>query len=105
MDIRIDSGTDFDSTSGSCAGGSCTCGKGNLPSEILDVRMIPASVRHAAVHGALSAIPKSGTIVLAAPHDPIPLLAELQESHPGEFEVAYLERGPENWLLKLTRQE
>ncbi len=72
---------------------------------MLDVRAIPAAVRHAAVHGALGAIPMSGSLVLAAPHEPLPLLAELEELHPGDFAVSYVERGPETWLVKLTRQQ
>ncbi|MBI1378972.1 MAG: DUF2249 domain-containing protein [Frankiales bacterium] len=105
MDIRIDSGLDSTTSSGGCAGGTCTCGKGDAATPVLDVRAIPAAVRHAAVHGALGAIPVSGSIVLAAPHEPLPLLAELEELHPGEFAVSYVERGPKTWLLKFTRQQ
>ena len=105
MDISIDSGPDSPTTSGGCAGGTCTCGKGSTTAPVLDVRAIPSAVRHAAVQGALGAIPVSGSLRLAAPHDPIPLLAELETNRPGEFDVSYLERGPETWLLQLTRRQ
>ena len=104
MDIRIDSGPDSTTSSGGCAGGTCTCGKGDAATPVLDVRAIPAAVRHAAVHGALGAIPVSGSIVLAAPHEPFPLLAELEEQQPGAFSVSYDEAGPDTWLVRLTRQ-
>ncbi len=105
MDISIDPGPDSSTTTGGCAGGACTCGKGGAAAPVLDVRAIPSAVRHAAVQGALGAIPVSGSLLLAAPHDPIPLLTELETDHPGEFDVSYVERGPDNWLLKLTRQQ
>ncbi len=105
MDISIDAGPDSPTTSGGCASGVCTCGKGSDAAPVLDVRAIPSAVRHAAVHGALGAVPVDGSLVLATPHDPIPLLAELETTRPGEFAVSYLERGPETWLLQLTRQQ
>lgn len=104
MDIRIDSGPDSTTMSGGCAGGTCTCGKGDAATPVLDVRSIPAAVRHAAIHGALGAIPVDGSIILAAPHEPVPLLTELETQDPGAFAVGYLEQGPETWLVKLTRQ-
>ena len=105
MDIRIDPTPSSSSASAGCAGGTCTCGQGDDAIPVLDVRAIPASVRHAAVHGALGAIPVDGSIVLAAPHEPLPLLAELEDLHPGDFLVSYVERGPDTWLLKFTRQQ
>jgi uncharacterized protein (DUF2249 family) len=105
MDITITVGPDLPTTSDGCAGGVCTCGKAGDSVPVLDVRTIPSAVRHAAVHGALGSVPIEGSLVLAAPHDPIPLLAELETDRPGEFSVTYLERGPETWLLQLTHQQ
>ena len=108
MDITIETGPDSataESATAGCAGGACTCGSGGTAVPVLDVLALPASVRHAAIHGALGAIPVSGSIVLAAPHEPLPLLAELEELHPGDFLVTYVERGPETWRLKFTRQQ
>ena len=104
MDITIDTGAAAAATTAGCAGGQCTCGHGTDATPVLDVRLIPASVRHAAVHGALGAVAVSSSLVLAAPHEPTPLLAELEELHPGDFVVSYVERGPETWLVKFTRQ-
>jgi uncharacterized protein (DUF2249 family) len=42
-------------------------------------------------------------MVLIAPHDPLPLLAQLEERHPGRFSVDYLERGPESWHVRFIR--
>jgi uncharacterized protein (DUF2249 family) len=43
-------------------------------------------------------------MVLVAPHDPLPLLAQLEDRWPGQFEVDYLQRGPEAWRLVFVRQ-
>jgi uncharacterized protein (DUF2249 family) len=42
--------------------------------------------------------------VLLAAHDPLPLLAQIEQRHPDEFAVEYLERGPETWRLRLLRR-
>jgi uncharacterized protein (DUF2249 family) len=104
MDITIGSDPGTAEGSGGCVGGTCTCGHGEGSTPLLDVRAIPAAVRHAAVHGALGAVPVDGAIRLAAPHDPVPLLTELETQRPGAFAVSYVERGPDTWVLELTRQ-
>ncbi len=93
--------------SGGCGcGGSCDCGEhdeaGALP--VLDVRSVPHAIRHATVFGALEAVPAGGSLVLVAPHDPVPLLDQIRARTNGAFAVAYEERGPEAWRLRLTRQ-
>ena len=69
----------------------------------LDVRAIPHAIRHATVFGALGAIPAGGSLVLVAPHDPKPLLRQIDEREAGAIEVSYLESGPEAWRLRLHR--
>ncbi len=81
--------------------GACACGDtaGDVPE--LDVRVIPHAIRHATVFGAWSAIPGGGSLIIVAPHDPKPLLAQLAEQ--GAVTVTYLDEGPDAWRLKLTR--
>ena len=43
-------------------------------------------------------------MVLVAPHDPIPLLQQIEAGAPGTYTVEYLTRGPEAWLLQFTRR-
>ncbi|UTT65936.1 DUF2249 domain-containing protein [Janibacter sp. CX7] len=69
----------------------------------LDVRPVPHSIRHATVIGALSAIRPGRSLDLVAPHDPQPLLRQIEGLEPGVWSVEYLERGPEAWTLRLTR--
>jgi uncharacterized protein (DUF2249 family) len=81
--------------------GACGCGEVDAGAPELDVRAIPHSIRHATVFGAWSAIQPGGSLVLVAPHDPKPLLAQLAER--GPITVPYLEQGPEAWRLAVTR--
>ena len=69
----------------------------------LDARVIPPAVRHAAIFGALDAIAPADGLILVAPHDPRPLLRQIEQRWPSGFSVEYLERGPEAWRLEFTR--
>jgi uncharacterized protein (DUF2249 family)/iron-sulfur cluster repair protein YtfE (RIC family) len=85
-------------------GGACSCGEtdgAELPE--LDARTVPHAIRHATIFGALDAVRTGSGMVLVAPHDPLPLLKQLEGRAPGAFAVDYLERGPEAWRLRFTR--
>jgi uncharacterized protein (DUF2249 family) len=86
------------------ATGSCGCG-GHDDTEIpvLDVRAVPHAIRHATVFGAFDAVPDGGSLLLVAPHDPLPLLRQLSARAGGALAVDYEERGPDAWRLRLTR--
>ncbi|GAB2681308.1 DUF2249 domain-containing protein [Thalassiella azotivora] len=86
------------------APGACGCGHtddGTDPE--LDVRAVPHAIRHATVFGAFDAVPAGKAMVLVAPHDPKPLLAQLSARTGNGLGVDYLESGPEAWRLRLTR--
>lgn len=68
----------------------------------LDARIVPHAIRHATIFGALDAVAVGQGMILIAPHDPLPLLAQI-EQRPGAFDVTYLERGPEDWRLQFIR--
>jgi uncharacterized protein (DUF2249 family)/iron-sulfur cluster repair protein YtfE (RIC family) len=91
-------------TEGSCGGHECSCGEVDGPGyPELDARVVPHAIRHATIFGALDAVGPGGGLVLVAPHDPLPLLAQVEQRNPGVFEVSYLERGPEAWRLVFAR--
>ncbi|HEX7322302.1 MAG TPA: DUF2249 domain-containing protein [Mycobacterium sp.] len=81
----------------------CSCGETDDELPELDVREIPHAIRHATVFGAFDAVPSGGSMILVAPHDPIPLLHQLADRSGGRLAVSYEERGPEAWRLRLTR--
>ena len=82
----------------------CACGHENESEIVLDVRQIPHAIRHATIFGALDAIAPGFSIDLVADHNPLPLLAQLDQRSPGDFTVSYLEEGPEVWKLHFTRE-
>ena len=91
-------------TAPAAAGHGCGCGCGGaakVPS--LRVTDIPKSVRHGALIGGLTSLSSGGQLVLIAPHDPKPLLAQLAETAPDTFEIEYLANGPDEWQLQFTR--
>lgn len=94
---------DAKSEVGGC-GGECTCGhqdSSELPE--LDARTVPHAIRHATIFGALDSVGIGEGMVLVAPHDPLPLLNQLEGRAPGRFSIDYLERGPEVWRLQFLR--
>ena len=92
------------SAEGGC-GGECGCGEqdpaGVLPE--LDARAVPHAIRHATIFGALDSVGAGSGLVLVAPHDPLPLLMQLEQRSPGLFSIDYLERGPEAWRIRFVR--
>jgi len=84
---------------------TCGCGGHDTPGRpVLDARAVPHNIRHATVLGALDAIRPGSGLELIAPHDPLPLLAQIERRDPGVFEVSYLERGPQDWRLAIDRR-
>ena len=84
---------------------SCNCHDEADPDyPVLDARAVPHAIRHATIFGALDAIAAGGGLILIAPHDPLPLLDQIEKRSPAVFSVSYLERGPEAWRLSLVRE-
>ncbi|HSK23981.1 MAG TPA: DUF2249 domain-containing protein [Egicoccus sp.] len=83
---------------------TCNCHEAETSDPELDARLIPHAVRHAAIFGALDAVGLGHALVLVAPHDPLPMLAQLEQRQPGAFEISYLQRGPDAWRLRLSRR-
>ncbi|HET7304667.1 MAG TPA: DUF2249 domain-containing protein [Segeticoccus sp.] len=86
-------------------GHSCGCGEGGCGATSypeLDARIVPHAIRHATVFGALEAVPDGSGLVLVAPHDPLPLLQQVEQRFAGRFSTEYLERGPEAWRILFT---
>lgn len=81
-------------------GHSCGCAHDEA-TPVMDVRPIPHAVRHGAVFGAFAATPVGSSLVIVAPHNPLPLLEQLAQRF--ELEVSYLKQDPEEWQVQLHR--
>lgn len=82
---------------------SCACGASHDALPELDVRVIPHAIRHAAIHGVVDSLAQGSAFLLIAHHDPLPLLAQIEQRHGSAITVDYAESGPEVWKLKLER--
>ena len=84
--------------------GGCGCSDAGAHTDpVLDARLIPHAVRHAAIFGALDSLASGASLVLVAPHDPLPLLAQARARYNDAIAVEYLVEGPEAWHLRITR--
>ena len=81
----------------------CTCGHHDEDLPVLDARTIPHAIRHASILGAVASLAPGAAMALIAPHNPLPLLAQIREAHGDAIDISYLEEGPEAWTLKLAR--
>ena len=83
---------------------SCRCGEESSATfPELDATLIPHEIRHPAIFGALESLKSGEGMVLVAPHKPIPLLAQIEKKHPGNFSVNFLDEGPDKWHIELIR--
>ncbi|HEX5542208.1 MAG TPA: DUF2249 domain-containing protein [Micromonospora sp.] len=108
-----DIATDASAGGCGCGAGGCGGGDGAAPATSgqalnidprLDVRDLPPRQRHAVVLSALEGLAPGGALVLVAPHAPRPLLAEVEQKFAGQFEIEWLQSGPEKWQIRLARR-
>ena len=80
----------------------CDCGAetGSLP--VLDAASLPPAIRHGSIMGAIQSLAVGSGFELIAPHDPLPLLAQIEERWPGELAISYLERDTA-WRIAIKR--
>jgi uncharacterized protein (DUF2249 family) len=68
-----------------------------------DVREIPCRVKHAQIFQRWFDLAVGQHFVLVNDHDPVPLYYQFAAQFPGAFEWEYLERGPEEFQVKITK--
>ena len=79
----------------------CSCGETDTGLPELDVRTIAHAIRHGAVIGAFAQLQPGASMILIAPHNPLPLLSQLEQIN-GALGIEYLSEDP--WRIKLTKQ-
>ncbi len=68
-----------------------------------DARGIAKRFRHAAIFGALNALNPGETMRFLNDHDPLPLLAQLQQHYGDNLEIRYISRDPGQIVLDFKR--
>lgn len=71
---------------------------------IVDLRPMIPPERHATVFAALDALTPGATFVLINDHAPIPLLRRIEQAWPDDFDVEFLQDGPDAWQVAITRR-
>ena len=72
---------------------------------VFDVRPIPGRVKHAQIFERWFNLPVGGYFVLLNDHDPVPLRYQFEAEFPGAMLWEYLERGPEEFRVKITKRQ
>ena len=80
----------------------CGCHHANAEPPEIDAHALPHAIRHAAILGAVASLAPGAALVVKAPHDPLPLLAQIAQIHGDAIEVEYLDRTPEVVRVRLT---
>jgi uncharacterized protein (DUF2249 family) len=68
----------------------------------LDVTTLPVAQRHATIFRRLEELAPGSALVLVADHAPRPLLEELLERRPLDFDWNVLEAGPARWRIEIV---
>ncbi len=69
-----------------------------------DARGIAKRFRHAAIFGALDALTPGETMRFVNDHDPLPLLAQLQQRYADSVAIHYVAREPGQIVIDFKRQ-
>ena len=72
-------------------------------SAVFDVRPIPGRVKHAQIFQRWFDLSVGQHFVLLNDHDPVPLYYQFEAEYAGAFAWEYLERGPEEFRVKITK--
>ena len=71
--------------------------------KVMDVRPIPCSVKHGLILKTWRELPVGDHFILLNDHDPVPLRYQFEAEFPETFTWEYLERGPEDFRVKLAK--
>ncbi|HJW23982.1 MAG TPA: DUF2249 domain-containing protein [Rhodocyclaceae bacterium] len=69
-----------------------------------DARGIAKRFRHAAIFGALDALQPGETMRFCNDHDPLPLLAQIQQRYGDQVSITYKQREPGAIVIDFTVQ-
>lgn len=71
--------------------------------KVMDVRPIPCSVKHGLILKTWQELPLGDHFILLNDHDPVPLRYQFQAEFGDTFSWDYLQRGPEEFRVKISK--
>lgn len=69
-----------------------------------DARGVAKRFRHAAIFGAFDSLHPGEIMLFCNDHDPLPLLAQLQDRYGDGIEIKYVTREPGQIVIEFTRK-
>jgi uncharacterized protein (DUF2249 family) len=69
----------------------------------VDVRSIAPRERHPLIFSTFNSLGSGQAFELVNDHDPKPLYYQFQAEMPGQFAWDYLQSGPDEWRVRITR--
>ena len=73
------------------------------PDRVMDVRVIPCSVKHGLIVQTWLDLAVGGHFILLNDHDPVPLHYQFSAQWPETFAWEYLSKSPEEVRVKITK--
>ena len=73
------------------------------PDKVMDVRLIPCSVKHGLIIQTWLALPVGDHFILLNDHDPGPLYYQFSAQWPGAFTGEHLVKGSGEFRVKITK--
>ncbi|MBW7834712.1 MAG: DUF2249 domain-containing protein [Simplicispira suum] len=74
-------------------------------SPVIDVRQIPPPQRHTTIFGQFDELLPGEAVQIVSDHDPRPLHHQFDARSPGQFQWAYLQSGPDQWRVLISKLE
>jgi uncharacterized protein (DUF2249 family) len=71
--------------------------------KVMDVRPIPCSIKHSLILKTWTELVVGDHFILLNDHDPVPLRYQFQAEFPGAFTWDYVEKGPEDFRVRITK--
>ena len=72
-------------------------------SPVIDVRTLEPRERHVQIFGKFDAMRAGEALQIVNDHDPVPLRHQLESRAPGQVQWAYLESGPAQWRVLISK--
>ena len=69
----------------------------------LDVRELPKPEKHPTIFATYEALEVGDSFILVNNHDPKPLHKEFEADYPGSYDWTYLEQGPREWRIQISK--
>ena len=69
----------------------------------IDVRQVPPPQRHPLIFSTFDALAPGAAFEIVNDHDPVPLYFQFEKTRLGQFEWRYLEAGPSQWHVRISR--